>query len=272
MTEGNLDKIIKKIYQQKVEWIKEKNRKLESEYFDKQKNLPYADSLYEEGGYEGVFNELKQLSENSKFTEYIFEIMKTLLFSPAYDYMFKQKLKADIFVSEPVHSFIYPMYEQKVKQNYNEVSVMKENPNLEKNLGTIEKEANIYMEVSSLLYLLYSSDFMFPEGWENLYPGTNQALLQILKTSNRTIGEFLEELVNFKCDLFLQILNQNSKEYLQKVEKLRIQKQKEVKEYALVNFPLTYFYDHTLQDFFEDRYQYSTINKPSSLQKKKIII
>ena len=69
--------------------------------------------------------------------------------------MFKKKLNADVFVSIPMDNLIYPMLVEGIKEKYNDVSVMCENPNYENNIKGIDKLTYIYTELQSLLYFLY---------------------------------------------------------------------------------------------------------------------
>lgn len=130
--------------------------------------------------------------------------------------MFKMKLEANMFNSVPIEEFIYPILSEAVKEKYNDTSVMKENPNLKTNLERIDNLVFTCTELQSLLFFLYWNDF-------------------------------LHELIDFKCKIMSEILNEISDPklrtvYLKKVETLREEKHEETNIFTYVRLPITIFF------------------------------
>lgn len=73
--------------------------------------------------------------------------------------IFKKKLQADIFTTVPLENLIYPRLVEDIKEKYNDVSVMRDNPNCNESLQSIAEINYVYTEISSLLYYLYCTDF-----------------------------------------------------------------------------------------------------------------
>ncbi len=255
----SLDKVLRNVYDKHVLLIREKNIELEREYFTQNSSSIPLSEIIEGTSYEDNFMYFKEKVKNGTDDEmnriFIF-LQDYFLFSYGHDMMFKKKLEADIFNSVPMEDFIYPKLSDAVKEKYNDVSVMRENPNFNANMEDIARMVFTYIEMQSLLYLLYWSDFQFPNKWEDLFPDTHKEILDILNSSGITIGDFLHALIDFKCKTMSEIFNeigdtQLRKTYLEKVETLRKEKHEETNKFAHVKLPITYFLDHTLSDFFD---------------------
>lgn len=281
MEDLNLEEVIRKMYDSRVEYIKDRNIKLEREYFSKNRyNIPVGEILADTS-YEEQFEYYKEAIENGTDDEIeeIFELLEAyFLFSSGHDMMFKKKLEADIFLAPPIKSLIYPMLEEKVKESYNDVSVMRKNPNLDKNLKEIDKIVYTYMELQSLLYLLYCNDFQFGDGMEGLFPNIYEEIINTLDESNMTIGEFLHALVDHKCEMMSDVLSninstENKEKYLKELDTLQRKQHEETDTLTNVSLPITYFKSHTMLDFLEENITRSSILEDTSKkQKKKIII
>ena len=252
----SLDNVLRNIYDDEVAFIRKTNIELEREHFSTH-NIPLGE-IMQGASYEDHFRDYKRAikSESEHGIEQMFMILREyFLFSNGYDMMFKKKLEADLFTSVPMEDLLYPMLEAAVKEKYNDISVMRENPNVEKNIKGIAKIVDRYMDMQSLLYLLYCSDFQFQNGWEGICrEDTAKDVLEALKSSGMTIGDFLHALIDDKCKIIGEILSEITdpalrKKYLEKLEELRNEKQEETKEFAHVDLPITYFLDHTFLDF-----------------------
>lgn len=273
-----LDRAVRVLYDDKVSYIRKKNIELERRYFSKNVNIgPFTNGL----SYDANFANFKEIVKdaNEYTIDNIFILIKEcFLFSTGYDMMFKKKLEADAYTSVPIDNLIYPMLMDSVSLKYNDVSVLKEHPNFEDNIKDIDRLTYIYTELQSLLYFLYCNDFQFPNRWEDFYPNTYNDLIKILNESAMTIGDFLHSMIDFKCetmnDVFKEINNKELQiKYLSKVEELRDEKHKETNSFAHVNLPVTYFLDHTIEDFIEEKHNKSLVlDNNKSNTKKKIIL
>ena len=275
----SIEETIKRIYDERVLFIRDKNIELERQYFSSDKLGFLTNGLSYDDNFTYMIKELKKQSVSESKIESIFiSLQEVFLFSKGHDMMFKKKLNADVFVSIPMDNLIYPMLVEGIKEKYNDVSVMCENPNYENNIKGIDKLTYIYTELQSLLYFLYCNDFQFPNEWEALYPDTFNDLIKILNESGLTIGEFLHSLIDFKCNIMNVVLKEiDYKElqdkYLSKVEKLRNEKHKETSTFAHTNLPVTYFLNHTFDDFMKDTRNKSLVldNNKSNASKKIIL-
>lgn len=274
-----LENVLKEQYGIMKLFIKDQNSKGEKEYFrDPSNNVPLREIMSGKS-YEENFDDLKRDAKeaNDETLEQIFALLQELfLFSAGHDMMFKTKLKADIYVSEPIDTLIFPRLESAVKAQYSDFSFIDQNPNREKNIEGVKRTVHVFTELQSLLYLLYCNDFQFPSGWEALFPEMSDEILSILKEDGMTIGEFLNVLIHHKCDKMKSIFSQVKdfklrSKYLQKVEDLRKEKLEETSQFAHVHLPVTYFYDHTFLDFLRDSEKRSSIlledSKPTKPQK-----
>ena len=280
MKEYSIEEIIRKIYDKKVDFIRNKNTELERKYFNRYSSSIPLNDILAGASFDDHFYSFKEKVKNGKDYEIenIFELLEDyFLFSYGYDMMFKKKLEADIFTAPPIENLIYPIMEEKVKTRYNDVSVMKQNPNLNKNIDGIDDIIYTYMELQSLLYLLYCNDFQFPNGWEGISPKKYEEIINILDESGMTIGEFLHALVEHKCGIMKDILNnigntEKKQIYLNRLENLKDEKHKEVDTFTHINLPVTYFKNHTMLDFLEEDLTKSSILENNNKEKKKIII
>lgn len=275
----NLDEIIKNIYDNRVSFIRSKNIELEREYFTENSSSIPMGEIMEGVSFEDHFTYFKhniKYKGEDEISQIFMLLQEYFLFSYGHDLIFKKKLEADIYTSVPMEDFIFSKLKDDIKLKYNDVSVMKENPNSDSNIKGIDKIIYIYIELQSLLYLLYCYDFQFPNGWEGICPDTCDDVMNILKEKEITIGDFLHALIDHKCGLMTDIFNEiEDKElkmrYLDKVEKLKEEKHNETKSFAHVKLPITYFKDHTLSDFLNIR-QDSAILDDYSTKVKKILL
>lgn len=277
-----LENILKEQYTAMKLFIKSKNVEAEREYFnDPSNNVPLVEMMNGKS-YEENFEYFKRHAKegNEETLNQIFSLLQELfLFSAGHDMMFKTKLKADIYVSEPLDTLIFPRLESAVKAKYSDFSFLSQNPNREKNIEGVKRTVHVFAEAQSLLYLLYYNDFQFSNGWEGLFPGMSDEILTILKEDGMTIGEFLNVLIHHKCnkmkDIFSHVENFRVRsKYLQKVEDLRQAKLEETSKFAHVHLPVTYFYDHTFLDFMEESANRSSIllGEPKPTKAPKIIL
>lgn len=252
----NLKEVLRNMYNHHANFIREKNNELEREYFGEYSNAPLAE-IMQGGSFEDNFRLYKSQIKyaNQEEVDNIFVLLREyFLFSYGHDMMFKKKLEADLFTTPLMEEFLYPKLEESVKEKYNDISVMQENPNFDKNIQGIDKIIETYLDMQSILYIIYSSDFQFPRGWEKMCNGNHEDVIKELNKSGMTIGDFLKALIDDKCRTIREILEEiDNKElrntYLKELEKLREEKHRETEGFAHVNLPITYFLDHTIMDF-----------------------
>lgn len=257
MKNGSLDTVVRNMYNHRIAFIKNKNIELEREYFTENSDCIPMSEIMQGASFEDHFAYYKTVVKNGNENEIsqIFMLLQEyFLFSYGHDMMLKKKLEADIFTSVPIEDLIYPRLLDAVKEKYNNISVMQENPNWKVNMDGIDRLVFTYTELQSLLYLLYCNDFQFANGWEELYPDTNEDIMNILDKSGMTIGDFLHALINFKCQTMTEILSEieDTKlrtDYLKKVETLKEKKHAETKTFSHVGLPITYFFNHSFMDF-----------------------
>lgn len=260
-----LSELLKKMYTNEVANIKLINRELERQFFSIPGNAPLIE-IMQGASFEDNFNHYKKEIKNAskEEIEQIFMLLKEyFLFSYGHDMMFKKKLEADLFTSAPIDDFLYPKLERAVREKYNDISIMRENPNFKRNIDGISEILKEHFDAQSLLYALYWNDFQFPRGWEKISEGNSQNIIDILNKSGITIGEFLHALIDDKCKIIKEILNEIAdpvlrKQFLEELEEFRLEKHKETNEFAHVDLPATFFLDHTIMDFIN-------MEKPSSL-------
>ena len=224
MKNKTLDQVIKLIYDDQVETIRQKNNELEREYFTIHKNtIPFGNVL--DGlSYDDYLAQLKVIMRqgNPYKIESAWGILQEyLFFSAGHDMIFKKKLQADIV--------------DDIKEKYNDVSVMRNHPNCSENLQSIAEIIYVYTEMSALLYFLYCHDFQFGDHWQQVCPTTHEQVLKILQESDITIGEFRHALVDDKCSQIKEVIGEISNQelkcqYQDKVEQLRLKKHQEVEE------------------------------------------
>lgn len=275
----SLDKVLKNMYDNRVSFIRDKNMELEREYFTKNNHIPMSE-IMQGASYEDHFMYFKakaQYATDFELNQIFMLLQDYFLFSLGHDMMFKKKLEADIFTSIPIEELIYPRLTEAVKEKYNDLSVMQENPNFMENMKGIDRLVFIYTEMQSLLYLLYCSEFQFSDGWERMYPDIHNEILENLNNSGMTIGDFLHALIDFKCkimrDIFSEINNPQLKiTYLEKVEDLKNEKHEETKTFAHVDLPITYFLDHTFLDFMKMERKSSILEDKKTNEVKKILL
>lgn len=274
-----LDKVLKNLYDNRVLFIRSKNIELERKYFTENSNRIPMGEVMQGSSYEDCFMGFKDTVKNS--TDYklsqIFMLLEEYFLFSSHDMMFKEKLNADIYTSVPMEDFIFPKLSESVKEKYNDISVMRENPNFNANMESIDRLVFTYTEMQSLLYLLYCCDFKFPNGWERICPDTHEEILKILNKSGMTIGDFLHALIDYKCKTMSEIFSNISdprlrRTYLEKVEALKRKKHEETKSFAHVNLPITYFLDHTIQDFMNMKRISPILQDTAPNRSKKIIL
>lgn len=251
----NIDKVINIIYEGQVSDIREKNIELERENFTILKSLISTNNPNQDTSYEDYIAYLKAaISYAHEFgISQTYTILKDCFFFSAHDIIFRKKLEADIFTSVPMDDFIYPKIKYAVKQKYSDVSIMTENPNYDDNMQGISKIIHTYIELNSLLYLLYCNDFHFPECWEKLYP-EHEEIINILDNFEITIGDFLHALINDKCKIMEEILSNISdpeirNAYLNELQEFKESKHQETETFSHVKLPATYFLTHKFADF-----------------------
>lgn len=276
----SLNNVLKNMYDSRVSFIRAKNIELEREYFTKNSARIPMSEIMQGASYEDHFMSFKDAMKNGtpdEINQIFMLLQEYFLFSYGHDMMFKKKLEADIFTSIPMEEFIYPKLIEAVKERYNDISVMRENPNFNSNMEGIDRLVFTFTEMQSLLYLLYCNDFQFPNGWEGIYPDTHEDVLDILNNSGMTIGDFLHALIDFKCKIMSEIFNeitnkQLRKFYLEKVDTLRDEKHMETKGFAHVTLPITYFLDHTILDFIQMKPKSSISDETTPDGAKKILL
>lgn len=281
MTPITLDKILKDEYASIKMFIRNKNVEAEREFFNNPNPSNPVIEMMCGKSYEENFNEAARTVEkgNEYAINQVFAILQEIfLFSAGHDMMFKTKLKADIYMSNPIDSLIYPRLERAVKARYNDISVIHENPNREANIQGIQRLVHLFMELQSLLYLVYCHEYQFPSGWEGLFPGMDEEILTILKEDRMTIGEFETALIEEKCStmksILINIKDPNlRRKFLQKAEDLKKQKLEETSTFTHIHLPVTYFLDHTVLDFLHESDNSSVIlGEPKPGKPPKIIL
>lgn len=282
MTPITLDEVLRNEYASIKMFIRDKNVEAEREFFSNPNPLNPVIEMMCGKSYEENFNEAARTVEKGneyKINQAFVILQEVFLFSAGHDMMFKTKLKADIYMSEPIDSLIYPRLESTVKKRYNDISVIPENPNRETNIQDIQRFVHLFMELQSLLYLVYCHEYQFPSGWEGLFPGMDEEILAILKEDGMTIGELETALIEEKCSTMKSILihikdSNMRRKFLQKVDDLKKQKLEDVKTFPSFNLPVTYFYDHTVLDFLDWHPQSSSIllGEPKPKNPQKIIL
>lgn len=271
-----LNEALRNMYNNEIAFIKETNNELEREFFSNENNVPLGEinrGLSFEDNFEEFKQSIKHANED-KIEEIFLLLREYFLFSYGHDLMFKKKLEADLFTSAPMEDFLYPKLEEAVRGKYNDVSVMQENPNFEKNIYGISKILRSYIDMQSLLYLLYWNDFQFPNGWEGLCEDDPQVIIDALNNANVTIGDFLKALIDEKCRIMKKVLDEIEDKklrakYLKQLEELKEEKKKEVEGFAHSDLPVTYFLDHTVIDFLrtEKKSKLLSDDKPKVAQK-----
>lgn len=276
-----LDELIRKMYDNMVKNLIRKNNLTERKYFkEKRKKIPFGDIINDASYYEH-FEQMKVKIKEPNITEEqiqtIFEIMESLfLFSLGYDIMFKHKLKGDIFHAAPIESIIYPRLLKTIKSKFNDVSVMTENPKLEENISEIRRIIFNYQELSTLLFMLYTNEWKFPEEWEQCFPESYDFLLKELQETDLTIGIFLDELVEYKCKMMEEVLQcipilMLREKYLNKLTTLKQERKKEIESHAFKGLSVAYFLDYTVDDFMTSASIIPSSKKRIPFDNKKII-
>lgn len=261
-----LDEKVESIYKKMVSRIAKINIYLERNYFQENRDILPMQEILIGSSYEDVFQEFKRIvkKENENDIELVFTLLQEyFLFSYGHDMTFKHKIMANRFNPIPIKDLIYPRLLAAVKEKFNDVSIMPENPNYEKNLKSIEEIMQKYMDASSLLFLLYHNDFQFPDNWRQLCPDYSEEVLEILKKSNLTIGDFLHALIDYKCNIINEILNEIQditlrNKYLEKLNGLSSEQHQTTNTFAHVYLPIDYFLNHSFLDFLNEK-------KPSSI-------
>ena len=121
----SLEETIKRIYDERVLFIRDKNIDLERQYFSSDKLGFLTNGLSYDDNFTYMIKELKKQSVSESKIESIFiSLQEVFLFSKGHDMMFKKKLNADVFVSIPMDNLIYPMLVEGIKEKYNDCGVM----------------------------------------------------------------------------------------------------------------------------------------------------
>lgn len=280
MESVSIDTVVRNIYNSRVAFIRNRNIELEREYFTENSAKIPMSELMQQTSFEDHFTYFKAVVKNNNEEEInnIFMLLRDyFLFSYGHDMMFKNKLEADVFTSVPIEELIYPKLLKAVKESYNDISIMPENPNADDNIDNIDKLVITYIELNSLLYLLYWNDFQFPNGWEELYPNIHKNIINILNESGMTIGDFLHALIDFKCKIMTEILSEIEdttlrENYLKQVETLKEEEHAKTKKFTHVGLPITYFLNHSFVNFLNDNSSQSSILVTDEKSKGKIII
>lgn len=276
----DLDTTIKRIYDERVAFIRYKNAMLEREYFRVNGQQFPMRELVDGTSFDDHFEAYKQVAKNgdkNQVEQIFFLLREYFLFSYGHDFMFKKKLEADIYNAAPMDEFIYPLLVDEVKKRYNDLSVMEVNPNYDENMAGIDRLVFTFTELQSLLWLLYCSEFQFPNGWERLCPETYADIIVILKKTGMKIGDFLQALINYKCQIMRDILSEIGDvklrdEYLRKVADLQAEKIAEMSSFAHIGLPITYFLDHTFADFLQIEQKSTLLDDDPAGDTKRILL
>lgn len=275
----SLNEVLRKIYDERTEFVRSKNVELERKYFTKNSERIPMGEIMIGSSYEDHFVRFKEIAKNGNANELekMFKLIRDyFLFSNGHDMMFKKKLEADLFTSVPIDELIYPMLSEAVNDRYNDVSVMKENPNRDTNIECIDRLVSDYIDVQSILYLIYCNDFIFPDYWK-LHPDAHEKVLNILNNSGMTIGDFLRALTNFKCNKMEEIFGmvedpELRNHYLSEVESLKKEKHEYTKSFYIAPLSITYFLDHTIFMNFERKSSILDVEDTSFPKEKKILL
>ena len=270
MSNLDLKHVIKKVQVAYEVKISRATETLEQEYFNNPNNLVPMRVILSNGSFDQQFDNFSEFVRNANPNELdkIFKLISNFfLFSPGFDIVFKSKLLADMYTSNLMSSSTYKMMEEAIMSNYNNMSVMPENPNYDDNMRNIEEMVVTYYDVQALLNALYCNDFQFPANWKDLCHNGKDDALKILQKSNMTIGEYLNSVIDHKCSILVSIFSkvENARlknEYFARIQVLRDEKKGEVSNYEYSNLPIAYFYDHRLEDYMREKVQ-------ASIQKKK---
>ena len=271
----SLNEVLDNMYYNTTSFIKEKNNELERDYFRDHNNAPLGE-IMQGKGFEDNFERYKTIIRNAspETVDEMFVLLREyFLFSYGHDLMYKRKLEADLFTTAPI-TLIHSKLVEAVKEKYNDISVMEENPNFDKNIQGLGNIIDTFVDMQTVLHILYCSDFQFPNGWERMCHTDSKEVIEQLKKSGITIGDYLNALIDDKCDIIKEILNEIQDKdlrntYLKELEELREHKHKETEEFTHVELPITYFLDHTFVDFLrmEHKSKIYTEDKPKVNQK-----
>ena len=274
----SLSTVVRNMYDRRVEFIKETNNELEREEFSNSEMLLIMQGQSFEDHLRN-FKKIVREGNNESIEEVYMTLQEFFLFSYGHDLVYKKKLEADAFTTTPMEEFLYPRMLEAVKEKYNDVSVMQENPNLERNLEGIDKIISFYIDMQSLLYLVYTNDFQFVKGWERLLSENSKEIIEELEKQEITIQDFLSALVDDKCKKLREIMKEIPdatlrREYLEKIELLAKEKKEEIEGFAHSQLKVTYFKDHSVLDFIMNPPKRRSILEPQEVptQKKKILI
>jgi len=166
-------------------------------------------------------------------------------FSYAHDMAYKEKIKADCFMQEPLLMIEIDMLGE-INELFNDVSVMPDNIYYEQNVAAIKAIIRKYLDFNSLLLLLYVNDWQFPAGWEALYPENADKLSEMIDTSKITIGHFLSALIGHKISEMRKVMSSIEDPdlnftYAKKIGEIEAKKQQEAFGYNHVHLPVGYF-------------------------------
>lgn len=237
MPNDMLEDRVKKSYEDLVSNINATNEERERQYFSDNLEDYMFKEVLKGRSFNDCYNSLKKEIESGDISKialtYAF-LNNEMLYSYR-DRIFKTKLKADNFVSTPIYNLIYPLLLKKIKEIYIDSSDISEEE--------IKIIICTFIDLQSLLFILYYHDFQFIPDWEKLYPNTYQDIIHLLKESGMTIGDFLHALVDYKCDImadiFEQIQNETKKKMaLNIIKKHRLLKHKEVNGFSHITIPI----------------------------------
>ena len=252
----DLNSYIKKSYDERVLFIRHNNIDSEREHYSSDLTRYPSRKIMQGASFDDHFQSFKEMvrTANRNDISRVFMALESyFLFSYNHDSVFKDKLQANGFVSIPFTDYIYPMLHKEITDKFDDYSISFENKEADENLNTIDSIFDKYTDVQSALYLLYCNNFKFPKGWEILFRNTSNEVVRILNESGITIGDFLNMLVDYKCDIIDSILKEIGndelrEEYLNKSKKLREIKHEEIKHNENIDLPIT----HSLNSSFLD--------------------
>lgn len=209
MSEEVLLKVINKFYNKHNESIKECNISYEREKLGDMFSDIFLKRLFQGFSFEDYFFILKKELENGKYTNIneIYNLLKDYFLFSEDDFIYRKKLKVDAYCTANFEQLVYPMIKKDIFERFENKSFEESNPNYDENLFEIYKLISNYFDLSCLLNYLYCNDFCFKEGWDGLI-STGDFVLDILEKSRITSNDYLISLIDYKCEIFTEIMNE----------------------------------------------------------------
>lgn len=270
----NLDSTIEELYNKRIDFIKIRNNELERNYFLQQSNeYPLSNVLNGKSFLDNYLLFKESLKRNDIVdSERVFCILEEL-FLFTNDYMYATKDDINSYNSISIKDYIYPKMVEDIKERYNDVSIMPENPMYQQNIFNIKHIIFVYTELQSLLDLLYRHNFILLDKWEELFDGDEDELLEKIEDSDTIIKNYLMNLINYKCDIMEEIFKGISdedirNEYLNKIKQVRDKKLDSTDDHSSNSLPVNYFLTHTMKDFIDEGYPKKRDNKKLMKEKK----